>query len=141
MWALPGSQACGLPEGAPLPSFLNPVNLFPFFLLKILCQASVAGRPKDPAAKARNYGQLLEAGFDKWDDIQRYIHQALRICLEWCSEAIYFSTHPFELIHHTFFIFLKTNKINYLLTEPQRKILEEIFLIFFFFGVLAPQKS
>ena len=27
------------------------------------------------------------------------LNQALRICLEWSSEAIYFSTHQFELIY------------------------------------------
>ena len=29
-----------------------------------------------------------------------WINQALRICLEWSSEAIYFSTHQFKLIYH-----------------------------------------
>ena len=39
------------------------------------------------------------------------LDQALRICLEWSSEAIYFSTHQFELIHH---------KINSLLVKSLR---------------------
>ena len=32
------------------------------------------------------------------------VNQALRIGLEWSSEAIYFSTHQFELIYHNLFL-------------------------------------
>ena len=35
------------------------------------------------------------------------VNQALRICLEWSSETIYFSTHQFELIHNKIILIKK----------------------------------
>ena len=55
----------------------------------------------------------------------RCLYQALRICLEWSSEAIYFSTHHFELIYHK--IFFKTNSINSLLTKSLTNFLKTFF--------------
>ena len=61
-------------------------------------------------------------------------NQALRICLEWSSGAISFSTHLFELINYK--ILLKTNRIHSLLIESPRKFFWKTFLTFVDFGVL-----
>ena len=44
------------------------------------------------------------------------IYQALRICLEWSSEAVYFSTHHLEVIYQIFF-FLTNRSIVYKLNH------------------------
>ena len=76
-------------------------------------------------------GQILAHGIEETE----WIFQALRICLEWSSEAIYFLTHQFELIHFFF------NRINSLLAKSLRKsFLEDIFLILLTLAVLPFKK-
>ena len=67
------------------------------------------------------------------------VNQALRICLEWSSETIYFSTHQFELIHNK--IILIKNNINSLLAKSLRIFLNRHFLAFVNLGGLAPQHT
>ena len=54
---------------------------------------------KGPNSQSLNQLQLSLASPYK------YIYQALRIDLVWSSEAIYFSTHQFELSHHKIIFF------------------------------------
>ena len=39
------------------------------------------------------------------------VNQAMKICLEWSSEAIYFSKHQLELIYHKIFFFKQIGSV------------------------------
>ena len=67
-------------------------------------------------------------------------YQALKICLEWSSEAIFFPTHHFELIYHK--IPFKWNRINSLITKSLRIFfLEDIFFTIVRFWRFCPSKN
>ena len=67
------------------------------------------------------------------------LDKALRICSEWSSEAIYFSTHQFKLFHNKIIKELKKG-INSLLAKLIR-LKKRHFLTFVYFGNFALKET